>query len=74
MLAENLKKYREERGYSKQRLAKETGLSARCIEHIEYGKAKAPRLSTLEKLADKLGIDITDLIKWKNYTSRQDMG
>lgn len=63
MLKENLKKFREEKGYSKLRLARETGLSARCIEHIEYGKAKNPQITTLEKIAKVLNISIDDLIK-----------
>lgn len=62
MLSENLKRYREEKGYSKWQLARETGLSARCIEHIEYGKAKNPRMLTLEKISRVLGISIENLI------------
>lgn len=63
MLKENLKNYREQKGYSKLRLARETGLSSRCIEHIEYGKAKNPKITTIEKIAKVLGISVEDLIK-----------
>lgn len=63
MLSENLKRYRESKGYSKLRLARETGLSARCIEHIEYGKAKNPRMFTLEKIANVLEVSVDSLIK-----------
>lgn len=63
MLSENLKYYRENKGYSKLRLARETGLSARCIEHIEYGIAKNPRTFTLEKIANILGVSVDSLIK-----------
>lgn len=63
MLSENLTHYRKKAGYSKLRLARETGLSARCIEHIEYKKSKSPRLGTLEKLAKALNISVEDLIK-----------
>lgn len=63
MLSENLKHYRENRGYSKLRLARETGLSARCIEHIEYEKAKNPRMLTLEKIANVLDVSVDSLIK-----------
>ena len=57
MLSENLKYYRENKGYSKLKLARETGLSARCIEH------KNPRTFTLEKIANVLGISVDSLIR-----------
>lgn len=63
MLSKNLKKYREEKGYSKLRLARETGLSSRCIEHLEYEKAKNPRIETIEKIANVLNVSIEELIK-----------
>lgn len=62
MLSTNLKLYREKRGYSKLKLARETGLSARCIEHIEYGKAKNPRVETIKKLSKVLKIPVDELI------------
>ena len=63
MLGENVKKYREKKGYSKLKLARETGLSARCIEHIEYEKAKNPRIITLQKIAKSLDVPVEELIK-----------
>ena len=63
MLNKNLKYYREKRGYSKLRLSRETGLSARCIEHIEYQKAKNPRVETLKKISAVLDVPIEELIK-----------
>ena len=63
MLSKNLKLCREKKGYSKLRLARETGLSARCIEHIEYQKAKNPRVETLKKISDVLDVSIEELIK-----------
>lgn len=63
MLSKNLKKYREKKGYSKLRLSRDSGVSARCIEFIEYEKIKYPRLSTLEKLAKTLNVTVEELIK-----------
>lgn len=63
MLEENLKRIREQKKYSKTQLAKEAGLSTRCIEHIEYGKAKRPRITTLIEIARVLGVSVNDLIK-----------
>lgn len=63
MLSENLKYYREKSGYSKLELARKTGLSARCIEFIEYEKIKSPRIETIEKLAKALDVSIKKLIE-----------
>lgn len=63
MLAENLKIIREEKQYSKLRLGREAGLTARCIEHIENKKARNPRIQTLQKLAKALGVSVDELLK-----------
>ena len=65
MLSENLTYYREKIGYSKLRLARETGLSARCIEFIEHNRIKSPGFKTLEKLAKGLNITVEELIGGK---------
>lgn len=61
--SENVKRIRESKGYSKTGLGKKAGLSTRCIEHIEYGKAQDPRISTLIKIAKALDVNIEELIK-----------
>ncbi len=63
MIKDNVKKFREAKGYSKTGLARMTGLSARCIEHIEYGIALNPKIETLQKIAKVLGVTVDDLIK-----------
>jgi len=63
VLSENLKHYREKARYSKLKLARKTGLSARCIEFIEYKKVKNPRLETLKKLAKALNVSVEELIE-----------
>lgn len=63
MLSENLKRVREEKGYSKYKLARETGLSSRCIEHLEYEISKNPRIDTLIKISKVLNVTVDDLIK-----------
>lgn len=63
MLKENLKKLRTEKGYSKRKLANLAELSTRCIERIEYGKAKAPQITTLVKIAKVFNITVDELIK-----------
>lgn len=63
MLSENLKNIREKKRYSKLRLARETGLSARCIENIEHKKTKGPRIETLQKLAKALNVPLEELLE-----------
>ncbi len=63
MLDENLKKLREQRGYSKMKLAKLSGTSRRTIEIIENKDWKNTKLSTVEKLANALNVSTDELIK-----------
>lgn len=69
MLSRNLKLCREKKGYSKLKLARETGLSARCIEHIEYDKAKNPRVQTLKRICEVLGVSIDELVREEKKTN-----
>lgn len=62
MISKNLTKYRNEKKYSKLKLAEETGLTARCIEYIEHNITQSPRISTLRKLAKALDIPVEKLI------------
>lgn len=63
MLSENLKKLREEKGFSKFELERRSGVSHRTIEYLEHGQITNPRLSTIEKLAKTLGVSVNKLIK-----------
>lgn len=63
MLSENLKRIREEKGYSKLKLSKITGISRRTIEYIETKRFKDSHIGTVEKLAKGLDIPASELIK-----------
>lgn len=63
MLSENLKRIREEKGYSKMKLAKITGLSRKTIEFIENRTRNDTKIGTIEKLAKGLDVSINELIK-----------
>jgi len=54
-----LRQLREERKVSMRALAQKSGLSANALSMIERGKA-SPSVSTLYKLADAMGVPITD--------------
>lgn len=62
-LSKNLTKFRTEKGYTKQALARKSGLFARTIEYIEKEKSINPRIETLRKLAKALDVTVNDLIK-----------
>lgn len=47
--------------YNKSELAKKTGISRQSIINILSGKQKNPRIQTLEKIAEILGIDVITL-------------
>jgi len=61
----NLKKLRNKKGWSQERLAREAGISYNTLIKIERGGIKNPRLETLIKLAKALGVSIDVLIKEK---------
>lgn len=63
MVSENLKKYREKQGLTKEELSKKSGVSRRTIEFIEHEKVKNPGVYTLLKITKALKITINDLTK-----------
>lgn len=58
---ENLRRIREERGLSQRALADRAGVVKSTIYEAEAGR-HIPRIQTLEKLADALGVSIVDLL------------
>jgi transcriptional regulator with XRE-family HTH domain len=60
VLAANLKKYRQARGWSQAKLAEKTGTSTQYIGMLEI-KGKFPSSAMIHKLAAALGIDPTEL-------------
>ncbi len=60
--AKNLRRIREERGYSQDELAERAGLDRTYISGCERAKRNAT-LRSIEKLANALSVDGKDLIK-----------
>lgn len=56
---EELKRLRNELGWSQQRLADESGVNKATINQVEQGK-RSPSITTLESLADAMGREIGD--------------
>ena len=61
-LSTNLKKLREKKGLSQDRLAKLADIANNTIIKIEQGTNVNPRLDTLKKIAKALDISVDDLI------------
>lgn len=62
-LSKNLKKLRDKKGFSQDRLAKLADVANNTVIKIEQGENKNPTLETLKKLANALGVSPDDLIK-----------
>lgn len=57
MIGTQIKQLRTALGLSQRKLAQKAGLHASHISHIESGMLKNPRLDTVLKIADALGVD-----------------
>ena len=62
-LSKNLKKLREQKGLSQDRLAKRADVVNNTIIKIEQGENVNPTLETLKKVAKALEISVDELIK-----------
>ena len=62
-LSKNLRKLREQKGLSQDRLAKLADIANNTIIKIEQGENQNPTLDTLKKLAKALAVSVDDLIK-----------
>ncbi|MEM4230746.1 MAG: helix-turn-helix transcriptional regulator [Candidatus Pacearchaeota archaeon] len=63
IIAKNIKKFRKKRGISQDKLSKLAGVTLHTITKIESGATPDPRIGTVKKIADALGLNIDDLIK-----------
>ena len=62
-IAKNIKKLRQEKGISQDRLSKLADLSLNSIVNIEAGNNPNPTIETLEKIAKALEVSIDELLK-----------
>ncbi len=62
ILAQNMKRYREAKGWKKSDLARHSGIDASHISNIENGK-KRIGLELMEKIALALGIEPFEMIR-----------
>ena len=62
-IAKNLKKLRQEKGISQDRLSKLADLSLNTVVTVESGVNPNPTIETLTKIAKALNVGVDDLIK-----------
>jgi DNA-binding XRE family transcriptional regulator len=59
----NIKKYRNKLDISQDVLSKRVNLAFHTIAKIEVGSTPDPRIETVKKIADALGVSLDDLMK-----------
>jgi transcriptional regulator with XRE-family HTH domain len=62
-IGDNVKKYRNKLGISQDVLSKRANLAFHTIAKIEAGSTPDPRIETVKKIADALGVSLDDLMK-----------
>ena len=62
-LANNIKKLREAKGLSQEKLARLADIANNTLIKMESGENQNPTLDTLKKVAKAFGVSVDDLIK-----------
>ena len=62
-ISDNLKRLRNKKGYSLEKVARLADLSLNTIVKIESGVNQNPTIETLTKIAQALEVGVDDLIK-----------
>lgn len=66
------KEIRKKFGYTQEKMAEIAGIEPQSISKIESGK-NFPLLSNLEKIANKLGIELEDFFCYKHKVSSENL-
>jgi transcriptional regulator with XRE-family HTH domain len=62
-VSKNIRRIRQEKGMSQDRLSKKADLALNTIVKVETGENPNPTVETLKKIAKALGIPVSDLFK-----------
>ena len=63
MLAENIKRYRAEKGLSQEQLAQKAGVTYSTLTKLESGVNQNPKVKTLQAVAEALEVTLDDLMR-----------
>lgn len=61
-ILDNIKKIRNKKGWSQERLAREADVSYQTLIKIEQNRVKNPKLQTLIKIAKALNVTLDELV------------
>lgn len=62
-ISKNIRKLREQKGISQDRLSKLADISLNTIAKLELDETQNPTIETLQKIAKALEVNVEDLIK-----------
>ena len=62
-ISKNIRKLREQKGISQDRLSKLADISLNTIAKLELDETQNPTIETLQKIAKALDVQVDDLIK-----------
>ncbi len=62
-IGKNIKKYRQEKGLSKEKLSKLADLSLNTVVKIELDESPNPTIETIQRIAKSLEVSVDDLLK-----------
>ncbi len=61
-IGKNIKRFRQEKGISQDKLSKLADISLNTVVKIELDQSPNPTLETIQKLAKALGVSLDDLV------------
>ena len=62
-IGKNIKRYRQEKGLSQDKLSKLADLSLNTVVKIELDESPNPTIETIQRIAKALGVSVDDLLK-----------
>ena len=62
-VSDNIRKLRQQKGISQDRLSKDADIALNTVVKIETGGNPNPTVDTLEKIAKALGVSMAELFK-----------
>ncbi|MDD4875041.1 MAG: helix-turn-helix transcriptional regulator [Candidatus Pacebacteria bacterium] len=60
----NLKRLREQKGWTQEKLAQQSGVSYHTLIKIERGTIQDPRIETVANIARALGLSLDELVNF----------
>ncbi|OGZ94020.1 MAG: hypothetical protein A3A32_03385 [Candidatus Wildermuthbacteria bacterium RIFCSPLOWO2_01_FULL_48_35] len=62
-IGKNIKRFRQDKGLSQDKLSKLADLSLNTVVKIELDESPKPTIETIQRIAKALGVSVDDLLK-----------